>query len=154
MIPTAPAATFDLIRSGGRRNSCHFPIIIGNIFQTVGPRCLVALKQSEGGCAAIPGGAARPPQSRNAGRRVDSAALPIAPDCLWELVSRFKTKQGILADALLLQESVKIRLRLLREIIRGSQGRRTVGGGAQGCLQPGNGRLLGTAISHPKIANP
>jgi hypothetical protein len=67
---------------------------------------------------------------------------------------RFKTKQGILADALLLQESVKIRLRLLREIIIGSHGRRTVGGGAQGRLQPGNSYLLGTAISHPKIANP
>jgi len=33
-----------------------------HIFQTAGPRCLVALKQSEGGCAAIiPGGAAAPP---------------------------------------------------------------------------------------------
>src|ERR1017187_8729182 len=32
-----------------------------HLFQTVGPCCLVALKQSEGGCAAImPGGAAGP----------------------------------------------------------------------------------------------
>jgi hypothetical protein len=36
-----------------------FPDNNRHLFQTVGPRCLVALKQSEGGCAAImPGGAA------------------------------------------------------------------------------------------------
>ena len=39
-----------------------FPDNNRHLFQTVGPRCLVALKQSEGGCAAIiPGGAAAPP---------------------------------------------------------------------------------------------
>jgi hypothetical protein len=68
-------------------------------------------------------------------------------------ISLVKTKQGILANALLLRESVKFRLRLLREIIPRTRDRPIVGDRHQGRLQHANSWLLDTAISHSDIAN-
>jgi hypothetical protein len=48
--------------------------------------------------------------------------------------SLIKTKQGILADALLLCESAKIRRALLREIITRIRVRFVIGGGTKGLL--------------------